>query len=173
MSDLVDGIIKQLTILSQIGDHEKLNTSSTTILSIDQNTTISQISRTFSHDTRDRTLVVLNKLYNEANSAAKLMMNSRYMDIWKKDSQLSDYEIDEYNDICQHLLELANALTESKKGLSKLYFTYKETADIASDLKNLMNKVDKSVEKIRNKVDEVKLNEKKNNKIVNKYEHHK
>lgn len=138
---ILENLLLNVKILSNIKEFDKLSTSNDEMLVIDSPSYLQGIYRTFYGDSREETL---NKIDNIINDLFKITDEMLDNETKKKKKYYNNFK-DDNSTIFQ---KIAINLSESIKGLQNLKITYIKDVSITSRLDIIINKIQNRINKI-------------------------
>lgn len=138
---ILENLLLNIKILSNIKESDKLSTSNEEMLVIDSPSYLQGIYRTLYGDSREETLNKIDKIINDLFKITDEMLDNES----KKKKRYNNKFKDDNSTIFQ---KIAINLSESIKGLQNLKITYIKDVSITSRLDIIINKIQNRINKI-------------------------
>jgi len=143
--DVFDKILFNLQTLSAVSRGDRLNTSKEFITIIEGYSVYHSVSRRYSGDSRDRTVMVIRNEVACALKMAEFLMENRYLHapqpIDQGDSNITRERV-------KQLSKLQQGLNNAALGILVLCNTYAADANIVGQLSPLINEINLTVDSI-------------------------
>ena len=148
MMSLLDNIFVNLRIISKIEEHGRIVTTTPGQVKLEKDNYTTTVRRTFSRDSRSKTIRFLAKLIDNVTEISDSIINSLVIEQNQKTSSFKLFQLNENSKKYHNLNKLVRELENSKKGILNLHATYTKDANATSKLEEIIDNIDIQINKI-------------------------
>lgn len=154
-------ILINLNIISKIKPNDKIYFNSESLIELNTNSIFQGLIRLLLNNSRAKNINLLNNFYNSVFTHINEIINSKYLNLYVNNCdmlmKICNIEHEQFNIICNELIEIKHFISISINGLNNMKETYSDDILTISKLDIIISSIKTNINKIKNKLDSVKV----------------
>lgn len=147
---LVDQIVINLAVLSNIQESGRLSTSRGWSISIEKEGYFQSIWRTVTGDSRRSTVHRIRQVVQSAIEYCNDKIDYIQGVSDKKQEEINHYERDRFDTYCLHIKTIREKMVKAVEGVSRLKMTYKDDATTLAELDVIIDQMNNHIKRMEN-----------------------
>lgn len=149
MNKINEKLLTNLKIIAKIKVNEKIYVNNNQFVIVEKNNILLSLFRAFYREDRNKNIIQINEIYDDIFIYVNNQLHSKYL---QNNKNLSELEHETHLELCYMLKRISDELFLSKTGINNLKQTYNHDTLIDSELDNIINRIDNTISKIKEKV---------------------